>query len=102
VGVAYVNEDYRDEEDKSFAAAVISERYRWTISETQRLIQGIDITPNLGDFGDTLFHFDIAFQQDVAKGFFLDISFADDYDTEPAEGKQTNDMTYGLGLGYRF
>jgi putative salt-induced outer membrane protein len=103
-GIAYVNEDYRDSsdtEDRSFVAGYLSERYRWTISETQRLMQGLDITPNLEDFGDTLFHFDIAFQQDVAKGFFLEVSFADDYDTEPAEGRKKNDMTYGLGLGYR-
>jgi putative salt-induced outer membrane protein len=104
-GIAYVNENYRDSsdtEDRSFVAAFLSERYRWTLSETQRLIQGLDITPNLEDFGDTLFHFDIAFQQDVAKGIFLDVSFADDYDTEPAEGRKKNDMTYGVGLGYRF
>jgi hypothetical protein len=30
------------------------------------------------------------------------VSFADDYDTEPAEGRKKNDVTYGLGLGYRF
>jgi putative salt-induced outer membrane protein YdiY len=104
-GIAYINETYRDSldtEDRSFVAAFLSERYRRTISETQRLIQGIDITPNLEDFGDTLFHVDIAFQQDVARGTFLDVSFADDYDTEPAEGRKKNDVTYGLGLGYRF
>ena len=61
----------------------------------------MDITPNLEDVGDTLFHFDLTFQQDVAKGFFLDLSIADDYDTEPAEGRKKNDITYGLGLGYR-
>jgi hypothetical protein len=26
----------------------------------------------------------------------------DDYDTEPAEGRKKNDVTYGAGLGYRF
>jgi putative salt-induced outer membrane protein len=105
VGIAYVNENYRsssDTEDRSFVAAFLSERWRWTLSETQRLLQGLDITPNLEDFGDTLFHFDIAFQQDVAKGIFLDVSFADDYDTDPAEGRKKNDTTYGVGLGYRF
>ena len=105
VGIAYINENYRDNsdtEDRSFVAAFASERWRWTLSETQRLIQGLDVTPNLEDFGDTLFHFDITFQQDVARGFFLDVSLADDYDTEPAEGRKKNDVAYGLGLGYRF
>jgi hypothetical protein len=54
------------------------------------------------DFGDTLFHFDLTFRQDVAKGFFLDVLFVDDYDTLPAEGRKKNDITYGAGLGYRF
>ena len=105
VGVAYVNEDYRsssDTEDRSFVAAFVGERFRWTISDTQKLLQGIDITPNLEDFGDTLFHFDLTFRQDVVKGFFLDILFVDDYDTKPAEGRKKNDITYGAGLGYRF
>lgn len=103
IGVAYVNENYRKSsptEDRDFVAGFAGERYRWTISETQRLLQGIDVTPNLQDFGDTLFHFDITFQQDVAKGFFLDVSFGDDYDTKPAEGRKKNDIIYGVGLGY--
>jgi putative salt-induced outer membrane protein len=105
VGVAYVNENYRsssETDDRSYVAAFVQERFRWTISDTQKLLQGIDITPNLEDFGDTLFHFDLTFRQDVAKGFFLDVLFADDYDTEPAEGRKKNDITYGAGLGYRF
>jgi putative salt-induced outer membrane protein YdiY len=104
-GVAYINENYRSSSetgDRSFVAAVLSERFRWTISDSQTLLQGIDITPNLGDFGDTLFHFDLTFRQDVAKGFFLDVAFAEDYDTDPAEGREKSDITYGAGLGYRF
>src|SRR5262249_15606517 len=50
IGVAYVHEDYRSSSptpDRSFVAGFASERYRWTISETQRLLQGLDVTPNL-------------------------------------------------------
>lgn len=103
IGPAYINENYRgDTEDRDFVALAIGERFEWKISDGQMLIQTLQIFPNTEKFSDTLFTATLSYRQTLTGNLYLDIALADEYDTEPADGKERNDFRSTLGLGYSF
>lgn len=103
IGPAYINENYRgDTEDKDFVALALGERFEWKISEGQSLIQTLLVFANTERFSDTLFNFALTYKQTVVGALYFDLTVADDYDTEPAEGTKRNDFRMTAGLGYSF
>lgn len=99
-GVAYTYVNFRNAPDDNFPTAVISEEFRWNISDSQLLYQLLDIYPNLTHGSDWSLRAEIGFRQNVAAGLFLDLALVDEYNNNPAPGRQTNDFRYSVSLGY--
>jgi putative salt-induced outer membrane protein YdiY len=99
-GVAYTYVNFRNAPDDNFATAVVSEEFRWNIAEAQLLYQLLDIYPNLQHGSDWSMRAEVGFRQNIAAGIFLDLALVDEYNHNPAPGRQTNDFRYTVSLGY--
>lgn len=99
-GIAYTYVNYRNQPDDNFPTAVFSEEFRWNISDAQLLYQTLDIYPSLEQASDWTLRGEVGFRQNVAAGLFLDVALIDEYDHDPAPGRQTNDFRYTVSLGY--
>ena len=100
-GIAYVNENFRDEKDRDYVTAVVGDEFRWTISETQSCYQLLDVYPSFENGKDVLLHAEVGFRQSLMKSLFVELALIDDYDNLPAEGRKKNDFRYLVQLGYR-
>ena len=102
VGLAYVDENFRVAEDRSFVSAALGDEFRWKISDTQSFYQTLDIYPSLEDTSDVITDATVGFRQGLGKHLFLDVGLVDEYDTKPAPGRVKNDLKYLGQLGYQF
>jgi putative salt-induced outer membrane protein YdiY len=107
LGPAYINENYNqdanpDTEDREFIALALGDEFRWWFTEGAHVYQLLDVYPNLEDTSDVLINAAAGIRYTVVKGLFVDVGIADEYDTEPAEGKEKNDFHYRLAFGYAF
>lgn len=102
IGVAYINEDYKNLPDDSFAALKLGERFSWKISEVQSIEQVLEAFPNLEKFSDTLIHFELTYRNLLGGGVFADITVIDDYDSDPPPGIEKNDVKVLASVGYKF
>lgn len=103
IGPAYVNENYSgDIEDKDFVALAAGERFEWTISEGQSIVQTLQAFFNTEKFSDVLLNAAITYKQTITGNLHFDLTLEDDYDTEPAADTKRNDFRMMLGVGYSF
>ncbi len=103
LGLAYVNENYNGPtEDRSYISLALGDEFRWAFSDTLSVYQLLDVYPSLEDTSDVVLHAAVGLRQKIAFGLFVDVGLEDDYDTKPADGKESNDFRYALQLGYGF
>ncbi len=100
-GLAYVNENFGEAEDRDYVTAVVGDEFRWKISEHQSFYQLLDVYPSLENGKDVLLHAEVGFQQTLLASVFLELAVIDDYDNEPADGRKKNDLRYLVSLGYK-
>lgn len=100
-GLAYVNENFRNDPDDDYITAVVGDEFRWTISESQSFYQLLDVFPSLEDGKDVLLHAEVGFRQSLYKNLFAELALIDDYDNVPPDDRKKNDFKYLFQLGYR-
>ena len=100
-GLAYVNENFRNDEDDDYITAVVGDEFRWTISDSQSFYQLLDVFPSLEDGQDVLLHAEVGFRQSLLKNLFVELALIDDYDNAPPDDRKKNDFKYLVQLGYR-
>jgi hypothetical protein len=101
-GLAYVNENFDESSDRDFLSALVGDEFRWNVTDWFSVYQLAEIYPSLADVSDTLFHVEAGVRQSLPKGMFVDFGIINDYDTEPADGKDKNDLRYIGQIGYEF
>jgi putative salt-induced outer membrane protein YdiY len=101
-GLAYVNENFNEADDRDFLSALVGDDFLWKITDSLSVYQLAEIYPSLDDVSDTLFHAEAGVRQTLGKGIFVDFGVVNDYDTKPAEGKEKNDFRYVGQVGYGF
>lgn len=99
-GLAYVNENFKNDPDRDYASAVVGDEFRWTISEAQSFYQLLDVYPSLADAKDLLLHAEVGFRQSLMKSLFVELALVDDYDNDPPDDRKKNDFKYLVQLGY--
>ncbi|MCC6849266.1 MAG: DUF481 domain-containing protein [Deltaproteobacteria bacterium] len=100
-GLAYVNENFSDAQDRDYVTAVVGDEFRWTISESQSFYQLLDVYPSLENGKDVFLHGEVGFRQALMKSLFIELALVDDYDNDPADGRKKNDFRYLVSLGYK-
>lgn len=111
VGPSYVWEKLDDSDDgegestggkDDYLAIRFAERAAWTISETSKLVQDLEYLPEAEDFDRYLLNASISLETKVAANLVLSVSLEDKYNSEPAAGKDENDLSLVASLGLAF
>lgn len=112
VGPSYVWEKLDDSDDDAdgestggkddYLAIRFAERAAWTISETSKLVQDLEYLPEAEDFDRYLLNASISLETKVAANLVLSVSLEDKYNSEPAAGKDENDLSLVAALGLTF
>ena len=115
VGPSYVWEKLDDSADDAedgetestggkddYLAIRFAERAAWTISETSKLVQDLEYLPEAEDFDRYLLNASVSLETKVAANLVLSVSLEDKYNSEPAAGKDENDLSLVAALGLTF
>jgi putative salt-induced outer membrane protein YdiY len=102
VGLAYVDNDYRDGDDESHAGARISAHFRRSLPWSLELVDDVVILPNFEEGDDWLLRNDLAVTTTLGGGWALKAGVITEYDNDPPDGLRKHDDTYYIALGYRF
>jgi Protein of unknown function, DUF481 len=75
--------------------------YRWDFPKT-KVTANLQLLPSLNEGGRVRGESSLKLRHELARNFFLEISFNDSYDNRPAETARTNDWNLVTSLGYSY
>lgn len=87
-------------EDDYFALRV-ADTFKQTLSPTSRAWQTAEWLPEFSDFSNYLLNAEVGIEADITAGISLRVLAKDTYDSEPAAGREKNDLSVIAGLGVR-
>lgn len=99
-GPAYIREEVGGEEDDILALR-LAERYDRKLSDTAKVWQGVEYLPDVSDFGNYLLNAEIGVEAALNARMSLRLAAKDTYDSEPAEGREKNDLSVTGSLVYK-
>lgn len=93
---------HSDTVEDDYVALRVGQNYKRTLSKTSRAWQSVEWLPSFDDFsGNYLLNAEIGIESDVVEGVSLRLVAKDAYDSEPAAGREDNDLSLVAGLGIR-
>ncbi|MBL8860766.1 MAG: DUF481 domain-containing protein [Planctomycetes bacterium] len=101
-GAGYFVEDRYDSEDTDYIAARAANNIDWKINDKSNLIHFLTVFPSLEDKDDVYGRSDLRFKTTLTEKMFAQLQWVWDYDNTPADGKDRNDHTITLGIGWSF
>jgi putative salt-induced outer membrane protein YdiY len=79
----------------------VAERYETSLGDASRLWQSAEYLPEFEDFGNYLLNTEIGIDVPINSKFDLRVSALDQYNSEPPEGSEKNDITVKAALVWR-
>ena len=101
VGPSYVLEKRAGVED-DYAALRAGEKFTHDFNEKTRVWQSLDIVPRVEDFADYVLNAEVGIETDLAQSLQLRMYVQDTYYSEPAPGRDGNDIKLFAGIKYKF
>ena len=101
VGPGVVFESQAGEED-SYMTIRFAERWDQKLSDTVKLWQGVEYLPDVEDWGRYVVNFEIGVEIQINKHLYQRTYFQDVYNSEPAPGRDENDLKLVAALAYKF
>lgn len=101
-GAGYFTEDRYESENQDYIAARIANNIDWKINDKSSLANTLAIYPSLEEADDVYGRSDTRFKTSLTDTMFLQLQWIWDYDNTPSTGKDRNDHTVTLGLGWSF
>jgi len=89
-------------EENNFLAARVANRFEWVISETSKLFQATEAYVNTDDTSQYLINGEAGIEAAISTDLALVFSVRNRFNSEPAEGREKNDMFYTSALKVRF
>jgi putative salt-induced outer membrane protein YdiY len=80
----------------------LGEKFEWKISERARLWQSLEYLPKVDDFGNYIVNAELGIEASLTKKLSLRSYVQDTYISEPAPGRDENDLKWITGLAYKF
>jgi len=102
LGAGYFIEDRYESEDTEYVSARIANNIDWKINDKSNLINLLTVYPSLEDGDDIFGRSDTRFKTSLTEAMFAQLQWVWDYDNTPSEGKDRNDNTITLGIGWSF
>ena len=101
-GTAFVFERLGNE-DNTYATLRFAERFEHKFNEQRaRVWQSIEILPQVDDFNNYIVNAEIGIEASISKKLSLQTFLVDNYNNQPAAGRQKNDVKLVSGLKYKF
>jgi len=103
VGPSFVWEHLKDTASRSYVAARAGERFDHKLTETTKIWQRFEFVPDLSRIGEKyLLISEVGIDAAITKQMSLRAVFQDSYDSEPAAGREKNDIRLITGIAYKF
>ncbi len=99
-GVDEIFDDVGGITDEAFALR-FAENLEHELSDTARIWQSVEFLPEASDFDNYLLNLEIGAEADMNDRLSLNVVVQDRYDSTPAVGRKSNDVTVLAGLGYK-
>ncbi len=97
-GPSYVWEEVGGVSD-DYLALRFAERYSCQATQTAKLVQALEYTPEAEDFDNYLLTFELGVEAAMNETLSLRVVVQDKYDSTPAAGAEYNDVSLIAGLG---
>lgn len=80
----------------------LAERYDHKFNEHSKLWQSVEVDPQVDKFSNYIVNFEIGVESALTKRFSLQTYVQDCYHSDPAAGREKNDVKYVAALAYKF
>lgn len=102
VGLAYVDNDFRDGDDEAHTGARIGAHLRRSLPLGLELVDDVIFLPNFEEGDDWQLRNDLAITTTLGGGWAFKGGVITEFDNDPPDGLREHDNTYYVGLSYRF
>ncbi len=89
-------------DSRGYATIRFSEKFTHKFSDRARIWQSVDYQPNVGDLGEYFLSAEVGVAADVTQHIELRVVLQDWYVSEPAPGRDGNDLKLIAGVNYKF
>jgi putative salt-induced outer membrane protein YdiY len=89
-------------EETGYVTARLAERLEHKFNENVRLWQSVEFLPQVDDLDNFLINAEIGVEAKLTERFSMKVFAVDNYDNEPAEGRESNDIKVVTALAYTF
>ena len=101
VGPGYIFEKLGSNTDE-YATLRIAERFEHKFNDRVKLWQSVEFLPQVDDFSNYLVNSEIGIDTSLTDKLSLRVFAIDTYDSEPAEGRDKNDLKLVTAIAYKF
>lgn len=102
VGPSFIHEKYNGESADNYFGLRLAERFDRKLSDTARLWQALEVTPQIDDFDNYVALLEVGVEASLTKTLSVRVVGQDRYDSQPAEGRKHNDISLVSSLNYKF
>lgn len=99
-GVAYIKDKVGGKEDDRMVAR-LAERYEIKVSATASVWEQVEYLPSFEDFSQCLINAEVGAEAAMNARLSLRVVLQDKYNSDPAPGKDQNDLALIAGLSYK-
>ncbi|HEX7862473.1 MAG TPA: DUF481 domain-containing protein [Verrucomicrobiae bacterium] len=100
-GPAFIYEKVGDDETGYFTAR-LAERLEHKFNDNVRIWQSIEFLPQVDDFDNFLINAEVGVESKLTEKLSLKVFAIDNYDNQPAPGREENDLKVVTAIGYTF
>ena len=102
VGPGYIYERDGDGSTHSYMSLRLAERFDQKLSATAKLWESVEILPQVDKFSNYIINAEIGVEAAMTTKLALQTYVQDTYHSEPAAGRQKNDLKLVAGVKYKF
>lgn len=100
-GPGFIYEKQGDD-SRGYIIARLAERFEHKFNENVRLWQTLEFLPQVDDLNNFLINAEIGVEAKLTEKLSVKVFAVDNYDNEPAEGREENDIKLVTALAYTF
>ena len=97
-GAAYVREELTTDVTDDYGVFFCALLHELALSDTSRMSESIEFLPKMEDIGDYRLRASASIETDIWSNISLKFTVKDEYDSEPPEGVEENDLSLSTSL----
>jgi putative salt-induced outer membrane protein YdiY len=103
LGPSLVFEKYQNQGEETYLAARLGERFEHKLTPTTKIWQSVEYVPKVEEWADKyLITAEAGIDTAITKSWSMRVVFQNIYDSQPANGRDHNDMRLIAGTAYKF